>query len=85
MTTEQQKAVLQAEVIKYVRQGFIVVSQTDTTAQLVKHKKFSLFWAVIWFLLAIVPLILYILYYMAKKDEQVFLVVDENGKVKVSR
>ena len=79
---EERKAILDAEVTRFVRRGFRVQSRTDTTAQLVKPKKFSLGWAVIWLLCAVFPFVVYLLWYAAKKDEQVYLQVDERGKVK---
>ncbi len=81
-TIEQRRDTLQREVTGYIRRGYRVLSQTDTTAQLVKPKTFSFFWAFIWLLALGVGLIVYIIYYMAKKDEQVYIEVDEEGRVK---
>ena len=69
----------------YVKQGYIVMSQTDTSAQLVKRKKFSFLIAIIALCLAVFPFILYVLWYMAAKDETLYLVVEANGKVKKTR
>ena len=82
VTIEQRREILQKEVTGYVRRGFRVVSQTDTTAQLVKSKSFSFFWAFIWLLALGVGLIVYLLYYWSKRDEQVYLEVNEDGHVK---
>lgn len=79
---EQRRAILGREIQRYVKRGFRVVSQTDTTAQLVKPKKFSLFWAVVWFLLAVFPFIIYLLWYAAKKDETVYLEVTPTGRIR---
>jgi hypothetical protein len=81
LSIAERKALLDAEVTRYVRRGFRVQSRTDTTAQLVKPKKFSLFWAGIWLLCAVFPFIVYLLWYAAKRDTQVYLQVDEQGKV----
>lgn len=81
LSLEERRAVLDREVARYVKRGFRVESRTDTTAQLVKPKKFSLFWAVVWFLCAVFPFIVYLLWYAAKRDEQVYLQVDERGRV----
>ena len=76
------EAPLQEHIGWYVReQGFIVVSQTETSAQLVKPKGFSLMWALLWFLLLGIGLLVYIFYYVSKKDQTVYLYV-EDGKVK---
>ncbi len=45
----------------YVSKGYRVISQTETSAQLVKSKKFSFFWGVFWFLIFIVPFVIYLL------------------------
>lgn len=79
---EERRSILQKEVTNYVRRGFRVVSQTDTTAQLVKAKKFSFLWAFIWLLALGIGLIVYLLWYWAKRDEQVYLEVDANGKIR---
>jgi uncharacterized membrane protein len=78
---EERREILQAEIRKYVKRGFRVISQTDTTAQLLKPKKLSLFWAIFWFLMLFIPFVIYLLIYMARKDEQVWLEVDPDGKV----
>jgi len=74
-------AVFQREINSYVRRGYRVVSQTQWTCQLVRPKKFSLIWAVIWFLLMLFPFILYLLYYAGKRDEQVYLTITADGKI----
>ena len=71
---------LQTQINEYVRKGYHVQSQTETTAQLVKPKSFSFFWAFLWLLLPFFGLLTYILYYMSKKDQTVYLYV-ENGQV----
>lgn len=75
------REILQKEINGYVRRGFHVASQTDTTAQLIKPKKFSFWWALLWFLLFGVGLLIYVLYYLAKKDETVYLEVSPDGQV----
>jgi len=58
---------LQAEINQYVRKGYQVVSQTETTAQLVKPKRFSLVWFFLFFGIFYLP------YYIAKRDKTVYL------------
>lgn len=78
----QRRAVLAKEVERYVGQGYRVVSQTDYTAQLVKPKVFSLFWALIWLLFTVgIMFVVYLFWYAAKRDHQVYLTVDETGRV----
>jgi hypothetical protein len=65
--------------------GFFVGLRTQTTAQLVKPKRFSFLWALLWFLLLGIGLVIYLIYYAAKKDEDVYLEVDEFGNVRATR
>ena len=81
LTIEKNQEILQHEINSYVKNGFRVISQTDTTAQLLKPKKFSLLWAVFWFLILVFGLIIYLFYYLAKKDEQIYIEVTATGKV----
>ena len=78
------EAPLQEHIGWYVRQGYRVVSQTGTAAQLVKPKRFSFVWALGWFLLFGIGLIVYLLYYAAKKDKAIYLTVQADGTVHVS-
>ena len=70
---------LQNEILKYVKRGYTVVHQTDTTAQLIKRKKFSIFWALIW-TLTMIGWVFYLIYYWMKKDKLVYLNI-QNGQV----
>ncbi len=65
----------------YVSKGYRVISQTETSAQLVKPKKFSLFWGVLLFLVFIVPFVIYLLSYLAKKDQSIYLQIVGNTVV----
>ena len=68
----------------YVKAGYRVTNQTAITAQLVRPKRFSCLWATLWFLLFGVGLLIYIFYYMSKKDEIIYLQVVD-GKVKTTK
>ena len=81
LSIEQRKDILHREIAKYVRKGFQVVLQTDTTAQLIKPKSFSCLLAVLLLLIFLLPLIIYMIYYASKKDETVYLAVDARGGV----
>ena len=80
VTIEQRRAVLQKSINWYTSRGFRVVSQTDTTAQLVKPKQFSCLIATLSFLLVGIGLLIYVFIYMASKDQTVYITIDENGK-----
>lgn len=51
---------------------------------MVKPKEFAFGWATFWFLMFGVGILVYIFYYMGKKDEMAYLVVGDAGKVKVN-
>ena len=59
----------------YVRAGYLVTEQTATTAQLVRPKRFSCLWATLWLCVFLVGLLVYVFYYMSKKDETIYLQV----------
>lgn len=75
LDTAGQRAVLQREINAWVKRGYRVVSQTDTTAQLVKPKRFSLLWFFI--LLGV----LYLPFYLFARDKTIYLTVDSLGRV----
>jgi hypothetical protein len=56
-------------------------SRTDTTAHLVKPKKFSFLLAALGLLFWGIGLLLYLLYYWSKKDQSVFIQVDPQGRL----
>lgn len=80
------RAALQNSIATYLAQGYRVVSQTDTTAQLVKPKQFSCLLAAIgaalfWTGFGLLFLVGYVIYYLASKDQQIYIMVDEYGTV----
>lgn len=82
LTLEQRKDILNREVAKLSKKGWHIVSQTDTTAQLLKPKKFSFLWAILWTFFFGVGLLIYLFYHWAKKEETIYLTVDEEGRLK---
>jgi hypothetical protein len=84
--SEVERSRLLDEAIKgYLLRGFFVRLRTQTTAQLVRPKKFSFIWALLWFLLFGIGIIVYFIYYAAKSDEGIYLQVDEYGNVTATR
>ena len=78
MEVQERAAILEKVIAYYVRHGYRVVARTDVSAQLVKPKEFS-------FLLAMVSLLVaYLLYYLAKKDQTLYVFVTEEGKVRIT-
>jgi Ca2+/Na+ antiporter len=76
---------LEEELSEYSRDGFFVRHRADTTAQLVKPKKFSLLWALLWLLVFGIGIVVYLIYYAAKRDEGRYVEVDEYGAVRATR
>lgn len=81
---EQAHPLLANEIQKYVRQGYRVINQTATSAQLVRPKQFSCLWATIWTLMLGIGLIFYLFWYASKKEDTIYLQVIDD-KVKVTR
>lgn len=75
------EAILQAEISRYVQNGYRVTSKTASSAQLVKPKKFSVTWAMVWLLLVVLPFVFYLIWYGIKRDQHLYLTVDEQGKI----
>ena len=76
---------LEEEIAQYMSEGFFVRQRTVYTAQLVRPKKFSFIWALLWFLLFGIGIIVYLIYYAAKQDEGRYVEVDDYGAVKATR
>jgi len=79
---EERKKILQEEILKYVKGGWQITSQFDTSAQLTRHTGPSCLVAFILAFLLLFPAILYMLFY--KGDETVYIEVDEQGQVKIT-
>ena len=75
---------LRLEIDRLVQDGYRVVSETEFSAQLVKPKAFSFGWALIWFLFFGIGVLIYIFYYMAKKDAVVYLTHSPDGSIQRS-
>ena len=85
LSIENRRTLLEGAIAKYVTVGYRVVSSTDTTAQMVRPKKFSFLWATLWSLVFGVGLLVYVFYYTSKKEDTLYLSVDERGRVKATR
>jgi hypothetical protein len=84
LSEAERSALLDGEISDYAGEGFSVRQRTATTAQLVRPKKFSFFWAPVWFLMLGVGLVVYLLYYAAKRDEGRYVEVNEYGAVRAT-
>jgi len=81
MSLEIRREILQREISNYVNKGFLVISQTETTAQLIKQKKFSFLWATVWFLVFGIGFLIYVFWYWSRKDQGVYLEVTDTGQI----
>ncbi len=72
---------LDGEIARYVEAGYRITERTPTSAQLVRPKTFSFVWAFLWFLALGVGVLVYVFYYLSKRDESVYLTTDERGEV----
>jgi len=80
--------VLEQSILNYTNVGWMLVSRTDRMAQLKKPKKFNWGWFLWWLLIGMIafalPVILYLIYYAAKKDELVTLSINDAGELLVN-
>jgi tetratricopeptide (TPR) repeat protein len=84
LTIQERSAILDRVIRGYQKSGYRLLSRTETTAQLYRPKQFSCCIAVIMVFL-VIGIILYLLYYLTKKDETVYLEVDQYGRVKTTQ
>ena len=81
LTVAERSAILETAISRYVKQGYIVQTRSDVSAQLIKKKRLSVFWALVYTVLFVAPLFIYLLWYLMAKDKAVYLFVDESGRV----
>ena len=72
----QQVSVLNANAMErvitsYIAQGFILVNKTNESATLQKKKDFQIVWAVIGFILCLLPLLVYLIVYATQPSVEV--------------
>lgn len=85
VSLEQRTANLQWQIRNYVGQGYRVVSQTPTTAQLVVRKRIGLVEMVVWTVVigmsAGLALAIFLPYYWNRRDSGIYLEVDSEGTI----
>ena len=72
---------LQQAIDNYIRRGYYVVHQTETSAQLRRPKRFSCFWASVWLVACGVGFLFYVFYWASKSDDSLYLRLDEYGEL----
>ncbi len=70
---------MEAAITSYVAQGFIVVNKTAQSATMQKKKEFKILWAVIGFILCVLPLLVYLIVYATQADVEVVEIVAESA------
>ncbi len=53
----------------YVSENYTIGSKTENQLQMIRKKTFSFLWSFLWFLIFGFGLIIYVLYYLSKKDK----------------
>jgi hypothetical protein len=76
-----QAAAFQREIVRLYAQGYRVVAMTPTTAQLVRPKKFNYFIAALLLILAVLPAIIYVFYYLSQSDQTALVTLEDGGQV----
>jgi ABC-type Fe3+ transport system permease subunit len=66
---------MESVITSYVAQGFAVVNKSEKSATLQKKKEFKIVWAVIGFLLCLLPLLIYLIVYATQPDIEVIEIV----------
>jgi hypothetical protein len=73
---------MEEEIARLTRQGYVIVSRSETSAQLRRRKHFSILWAFFWFLVGGIGLPLYIAWYLlVKRDRVAFVRITPEGRV----
>ncbi len=67
-------------VAQLAREGYVVITRSADTAQLTRKKRFSVFWAIMWFLFFGIGVLAYLIYYAGKRDDTAYL-AEQGGYV----
>lgn len=70
---EERQAELESNVDEMIDRGFRVTARTDTMVHMMRPKKFSAVFAILWFLVCGFGVLVYIFYWMGKADDVVTL------------
>lgn len=61
----------------YIKEGYEQELRTERELKMIRRKKFSFLWSVLWFFFFGIGLLIYIFYYMSKKDEIIYIRIDK--------
>lgn len=62
---------MEMAIASYISQGFVLSNRSPAGATMFKKKEFQIVWAVIGFILCILPLLIYLIVYAAQSDQMV--------------
>jgi hypothetical protein len=71
------RSALDQTITGYIAQGFTVQNRGEDFATMFKKKEFSVLWAVVGFLVCIIPLLIYLIVYATQKDQLVEIRIGE--------
>lgn len=71
----QSQQEMESAIQGYIAQGFSIANRTPTSVTLVKRKEFSILWAVIGFLICLLPLLIYLIVYASQSDQMVTIML----------
>jgi len=77
LTIEQRTQILESQISFYVQRGYRLNFKDATTASLTKPKEFNVLLALLGLFFFVVGLFVYLIFFMAEKDAQIYLNVDE--------
>lgn len=72
---------LEAEIQRFIAQGYRVTARTATTAQLVRPKSFNVALAILGLLFLVIGLLIYLIVYASTQDDAVYLTVRPDGTI----
>ena len=64
-------AAMEQAITSYIAQGFTIANKGPDSATLQKRKEFKIVWAVIGFLLCLLPLLIYLIIYATQPEIQI--------------
>lgn len=62
---------METTILSYLAKGFVVANKTSTSTTLQKKKEFSVLWAVVGFVLCLLPLLIYLIIYAMQPDVEI--------------
>lgn len=72
---------LESEVRAFLALGYRLSARDARSAQLIRPKSFSFGWAFLWFLCFGFGILVYLAYYLSKRDTIAYLTVSEDGTI----